>query len=221
MNLGKKSLIFIIALVFSLGTYAQGTSKFYAKELYNEMQLNGLINYQAFSQGIEGFNRIEKKEKNILTIVDFSLPSTQERMYVLDLEKKEVLFKSFVAHGKNTGDLYAKSFSNKAESNKSSIGFFLTEGSYNGRNGYSLRLNGLEKGINDNAMKRNIVVHGADYANPKIIKTSGRLGRSFGCFAVPEALNEDIIDAIKGRSIIYVYADSIKLGQRKYTSLNL
>lgn len=221
MNLGKKSLIFIMALIFSLGAYAQGTSKFYAKELYNEMQLNGLINYQAFSQGIEGFNKIEKKEKNILTIVDFSLPSTQERMYVLDLEKKEVLFKSFVAHGKNTGDLYAKSFSNKAESNKSSIGFFLTEGSYNGRNGYSLRLNGLEKGINDNAMKRNIVVHGADYANPKIIKTSGRLGRSFGCFAVPEALNEDIIDAIKGRSIIYVYADSIKLGQRKYTSLNL
>lgn len=221
MNLGRKSLVLIIALIFSLVAFAQETSKFYAKELYNEMQLNGLINYEAFVRGIEGFNKIEKKEKNILTIVDFSLPSTQERMYVLDLDKKEVLFKSFVAHGKNTGDLYAESFSNIAESNKSSIGFFLTEGSYNGRNGYSLRLKGLEKGINDNAMMRNIVVHGADYADPEIIKTAGRLGRSFGCFAVPEDLNEEIIDTIKGRSIIYVYADSLKLGKERYTSLNL
>lgn len=221
MNLKRKPIIFIIAFIFSLGAFAQGTSRFYAKELYKEMQLDGLIKYEAFVQGIEGFNKIDEKEKNILTIVDFSLPSTEERMYVLDLDKKEVLFKSYVAHGKNTGDLYAKSFSNRAESNKSSVGFFLTEGSYNGRNGYSLRLNGLNKGINDNAMKRNIVVHGADYADPEIIKTAGRLGRSFGCFAVPENINEEIINTIKGRSIIYVYADSLKLGQKQYTSLNL
>ena len=99
--------------------------------------------------------------------MDFSRPSTEERMYVLDLENKEILFKSYVSHGKNTGDLYAENFSNVAESNKSSLGFYMTEAPYKGSNGYSLRLAGLEKGINDNAMKRNIVVHGADYANPE------------------------------------------------------
>ena len=220
MDLGKKLSVVFIGLFLSAVVYANGTA-FQAKELYNEMKLNGLIKYDVFVQGVEGFNKIDKKEKNILTIVDFSLPSTEERMYVLDLEKKERLFKSYVSHGKNTGDLYAENFSNVAESNKSSLGFFMTEAPYKGSNGYSLRLAGLEKGITDNAMKRNIVVHGADYANPEMIKTSGRLGRSFGCFAVPEDINHEIIDTIKGRSIIYVYADKLKLTEERYVSLSL
>ena len=220
MDLGKKLSAVFIGLFLSVVVYANGTA-FQAKELYNEMKLNGLIKYDVFVQGVEGFNKIDKKEKNILTIVDFSLPSTEERMYVLDLEKKELLFKSYVSHGKNTGDLYAENFSNVAESNKSSLGFFMTEAPYKGSNGYSLRLAGLEKGINDNAMKRNIVVHGADYANPEMIETSGRLGRSFGCFAVPEDINHEIIDTIKGRSIIYVYADKLKLTEERYVSLSL
>ena len=220
MDLGKKLSAVFIGLFLSVVVYANGTA-FQAKELYNEMKLNGLIKYDVFVQGVEGFNKIDKKEKNILTIVDFSLPSTEERMYVLDLEKKELLFKSYVSHGKNTGDLYAENFSNVAESNKSSLGFFMTEAPYKGSNGYSLRLAGLEKGINDNAMKRNIVVHGADYANPEMIKTSRRLGRSFGFFAVPEDINHEIIDTIKGRSIIYVYADKLKLTEERYVSLSL
>lgn len=213
MDLRKKSIAVIMGLFLSAVVFANGTAgiNFDAKELYNDMKLNGLIKYDVFVQGIEGFNRIDKKEKNILTIVDFSLPSTAERMYILDLEKRELLFKSYVSHGKNTGDLYAEDFSNVAESNKSSLGFYMTEAPYKGSNGYSLRLAGLEKGINDNAMKRNIVVHGADYANPEMIKTSGRLGRSFGCFAVPVDINHEIIDTIKGRSIIYVYADQLKI----------
>ena len=201
MNFGRKTLIFFIGILLSLTVFTKENNQFYAKNLYNEMKLNGLINYQAFSQAIDGFNKTKNKEKNILTIVDFSLPSTEKRMFVLDLDKKTILLQSYVAHGKNTGDLYAKSFSNKSNSNKSSVGLFLTEGSYNGRNGYSLRLNGLEKGVNDNAKKRNIVVHGADYANPKFIETSGRLGRSLGCFAVPESVNAEIINTIKGKSI--------------------
>lgn len=219
MNFGRKTLIFFIGILLSLTVFTKENNQFYAKNLYNEMKLNGLINYQAFSQAIDGFNKIKNKEKNILTIVDFSLPSTEKRMFVLDLDKKAILLQSYVAHGKNTGDLYAKSFSNKSNSNKSSVGLFLTEGSYNGRNGYSLRLNGLEKGVNDNAKKRNIVVHGADYANPKFIETSGRLGRSLGCFAVPESVNAEIINTIKGKSILYVYSNAIKPQNQKYATL--
>ena len=219
MNFGRKTLIFFIGILLSLTVFTKENNQFYAKNLYNEMKLNGLINYQAFSQAIDGFNKIKNKEKNILTIVDFSLPSTEKRMFVLDLDKKTILLQSYVAHGKNTGDLYAKSFSNKSNSNKSSVGLFLTEGSYNGRNGYSLRLNGLEKGVNDNAKKRNIVVHGADYANPKFIETSGRLGRSLGCFAVPESVNAEIINTIKGKSILYVYSNAIKPQNQKYATL--
>jgi hypothetical protein len=219
MNFGRKTLIFFIGILLSLTVFTKENNQFYAKNLYNEMKLNGLINYQAFSQAIDGFNKTKNKEKNILTIVDFSLPSTEKRMFVLDLDKKTILLQSYVAHGKNTGDLYAKSFSNKSNSNKSSVGLFLTEGSYNGRNGYSLRLNGLEKGVNDNAKKRNIVVHGADYANPKFIETSGRLGRSLGCFAVPESVNAEIINTIKGKSILYVYSNAIKPQNQKYATL--
>ena len=219
MNFGRKTLIFLIGILLSLTVFTKENNQFYAKNLYNEMKLNGLINYQAFSQAIDGFNKTKNKEKNILTIVDFSLPSTEKRMFVLDLDKKAILLQSYVAHGKNTGDLYAKSFSNKSNSNKSSVGLFLTEGSYNGRNGYSLRLNGLEKGVNDNAKKRNIVVHGADYANPKFIETSGRLGRSLGCFAVPESVNAEIINTIKGKSILYVYSNAIKPQNQKYATL--
>ena len=219
MNFGRKTLILFIGILLSLTVFTKENNQFYAKNLYNEMKLNGLINYQAFSQAIDGFNKTKNKEKNILTIVDFSLPSTEKRMFVLDLDKKTILLQSYVAHGKNTGDLYAKSFSNKSNSNKSSVGLFLTEGSYNGRNGYSLRLNGLEKGVNDNAKKRNIVVHGADYANPKFIETSGRLGRSLGCFAVPESVNAEIINTIKGKSILYVYSNAIKPQNQKYATL--
>ena len=219
MNFGRKTLIFFIGILLSLTVFTKENNQFYAKNLYNEMKLNGLINYQAFSQAIDGFNKTKNKEKNILTIVDFSLPSTEKRMFVLDLDKKTILLQSYVAHGKNTGDLYAKNFSNKSNSNTSSVGLFLTEGSYNGRNGYSLRLNGLEKGVNDNAKKRNIVVHGADYANPKFIETSGRLGRSLGCFAVPESVNAEIINTIKGKSILYVYSNAIKPQNQKYATL--
>ena len=220
MNLGKIIAIVATSLFLSTTVFA-AENIFQAKELYNEMKLSGLIRYDAFVEGVEGFNKIKKKEKNILTIVDYSLPSTEKRMYILDLEKKELLLKSYVAHGKNTGDLYAEKFSNRAESNKSSLGFFMTEAPYRGSNGYSLRITGLEKGINDNAMKRNIVVHGADYANPEIIETSGRLGRSFGCLTVPVDVNNKIIDTIKGRSIIYVYAGKLKLTEERYASLNL
>lgn len=176
-------------------------------QLYHEMNLEGRVDYTAFRQAVTGYYRIGKRKREVLTLIDFSKPSTQERLYVFDMKRKKMLFSSLVSHGKNSGNNYATSFSNEDGSLKSSLGFYLTESTYQGKNGYSLILEGLEKGINDHARRRAIVMHGAAYANPSVIRNGGRLGRSFGCPAVPEKLSRPIIDAIKGGSVMYIYAD--------------
>ena len=178
------------------------------RQLYQEMQLEGIVNFTAFEQAIAGYNKIEEKSKVILTLVDFSKPSTEERFYVFDMRHKKLLFSSLVSHGKNSGGNYATSFSNENGSLKSSLGFFLTENTYQGKNGYSLVLNGLEKGINDRAKERAIVIHGAAYSNPSVIASSGRLGRSFGCPALPQAVSKPIINTIKGGSLLFIYANN-------------
>lgn len=149
------------------------------RQLYQEMQLDGVVNFEAFEQAITGYHKIEDKTKEILTLVDFSKPSTEERFYVFDMRHKKLLFSSLVSHGKNSGGNYATSFSNENGSLKSSLGFFLTENTYQGKNGYSLVLNGLEKGINDRAKERAIVIHGAAYSNPSVIASSGPPGTQF------------------------------------------
>lgn len=175
--------------------------------LYQSMQLEGVVNWQAFRQAVTGYYRIEGKRREVLTLIDFSLPSTAKRLFVFDMAQHRLLYSSVVAHGKNSGENYATSFSNEYGSYKSSLGFYLTASTYQGRNGYSLILDGLEKGINDRARERAIVVHGAAYANPAVASRGGRLGRSFGCPALPQELSRPIIDAIKGGSVMYIYAD--------------
>lgn len=177
------------------------------EELYESMQLEGIVNPVAFRQAVEGYYRIAQRKRDILTLIDFSKPSTEKRLYVFDMCHRKLLFSSVVSHGRNSGGNYATSFSNKNGSYKSSLGFYLTENTYQGRNGYSLILEGLEKGINDRARERAIVVHGASYANPSVISSGGRLGRSLGCPALPEALSRPIIDTIKGGSVMYIYAN--------------
>lgn len=179
-------------------------------QLYSKINLDEVVNYEAFEQAMVGYNKIKAIKKDIITIIDFSKPSTQERLYVIDLKNEKLLFSSVVAHGKNSGDNYATSFSNRVGSYQSSLGFYVTENTYEGRNGYSLILNGIEKNINHKAKERSVVIHGADYANPSTIATSGRLGRSLGCPALPEAINKDVIDAIKGGSLLYIYAKNKK-----------
>nr|WP_239060698.1 murein L,D-transpeptidase catalytic domain family protein [Bacteroides sp. 519] len=171
------------------------------------MNLNEILSYNLFEQAITGYNKIEEKKKEIITIIDYSKPSTEERLYVIDLKNKELLYKSLVAHGRNSGNLYATSFSNKNGSYKSSLGFFLTENTYNGKNGYSLVLNGLEKGINDMAKARAIVMHAAPYSSIATINSTGRLGRSLGCPAIPQTVSKAIINLLKGGSLIYIYAN--------------
>lgn len=176
------------------------------RRLYDEMQLNNIVSYKAFEQAMEGYKKIHPK-KEILTLIDYSKPSTEERLYIFDLKQKKKLYTSVVAHGKNSGENYATSFSNKSGSLQSSLGFFLTEGTYQGRNGYSLILNGLEKNINCKAKSRAIVMHGADYCSASMAKKAKRLGRSWGCPAIPRNVNKEIIDAIKGGSLMYIFAD--------------
>lgn len=184
------------------------SAAFDCRRLYRAMQLENRVNYAAFEQAMAGYRRIQGRRKNILTLIDFSKPSTQQRLFVFDLEKEKLLFASVVSHGKNSGGVYATSFSNENGSHKSSLGFYLTEHTYQGRNGYSLVLNGLEKGINDRAKERAIVMHGAAYADPSVAASTGRLGRSFGCPALPPALCRTVINTIKEGSLLYIYADS-------------
>lgn len=179
-----------------------------SERLYAEMKLDSIISFKAFEQAVTGYENINVKNRDILTLIDFSLPSTQKRLYVLDMKNHQLLFTSYVAHGKKSGDNYATSFSNRIGSLQSSLGFYETENTYQGGNGYSLVLNGLEKGINDRAKARAIVMHGANYCNPALIKSMGRLGRSFGCPALPVELTRPIINTIKGGTLLYIYADN-------------
>lgn len=201
----KKILLFIFLLfgntIFSEDIYTLESISY----SYNDLELENKISFSAFQNGIKGFNQISNKKNNILTIVDFTKPSTEERMYVLDLDNNEILLSTHVSHGKGSGDLYANSFSNKDGTYKSSPGFFLTGNIYDGINGDSLELHGLEKGINDNARKRNIVIHGATYASPKFIVGNGRLGRSKGCLAVPFSVNKELINTVVGGTVFYVH----------------
>lgn len=177
-----------------------------AKLLYKQMDLAGRLQFEAFEQALQGYEKLNPDNKDILTVIDYSLPSTEKRMLVLDMDKREVLFQTIVSHGRASGEKYAKSFSNRHESHQSSLGFFITQNTYNGSNGYSLILDGLEKGINDQAKARAIVIHGADYASESIIESTGRLGRSYGCPALPRRVNRAIINTIKDGSLVYIYA---------------
>lgn len=179
------------------------------KKLYEEIGLKGELNYEVFKTALNGYSKISDRKKELLTIIDYSKPSTEKRFFVIDMDKKKLLVQSHVSHGKNSGGNVATSFSNKMSSNKSSLGFFLTENTYMGGNGYSLVLNGLEEGINDKAKDRYIVIHGADYANPKFAKSQGRLGRSLGCPALPRDISKKAIDMIKNGSVLFVYGNDM------------
>ena len=187
--------------------------------LYEEMQLEGVLGYMAFRQAVEGYEKIDGKRKEILTVIDFTKPSTEERMFVLDMKNKKLLHKTVVSHGRNSGENYATSFSNKVGSYQSSLGFYLTENTYQGKNGYSLVLDGLEKGVNDRARERAIVMHGAPYANPANIAPGGRLGRSLGCPAIPLSITKSVINTVKEGSVLFIYANNQDyLAQSTYLS---
>ena len=145
------------------------------------------------------------KSDKYLTVIDFTKYCNHKRMWVIDMHTKQVVFNELVAHGAKSGDTYAKYFSNTHSSNKSSLGFYTTGGLYNGSNNLSLKLNGLEKNFNSNAFARGIVIHGANYVNEKIVSNKQRIGRSYGCPAVSQEINEVLVNTIKGGNCLFIY----------------
>ncbi|MDR1990434.1 MAG: murein L,D-transpeptidase catalytic domain family protein [Acidobacteriaceae bacterium] len=156
-------------------------------------------------------------EPQTLTVIDYSRPSTEARMWVFDLQTHELLYNELVAHGEGSGGNLPTRFSNDDNSHRSSLGLFSTGETYNGKNGYSLRLNGLDAGFNDHAMERAIVIHGATYVNETVAKKQGRLGRSWGCPALREGIAHEVIDHVKGSGLVFAYyPDARWLATSKY-----
>lgn len=177
---------------------------------------SSLPNLSSFKNGLLGYYKLSQQdqvEKEILTIIDFTLSSTKKRLWVLDMKNQKVLFHSVVSHGKNTGGEFATEFSNTVNSLQSSLGFYITGETYFGKNGLSMFLDGMENQFNSRARERYVVMHGADYANPEFAAKLGRLGRSYGCPAVPTALTQEIIETIKDKSVLYIHS-----ADKEYTS---
>jgi len=179
--------------------------------LFAALKLDSLgLSEEAFNYALSGLEKLEKEGKlknpDLLTIADFSQPSNRKRLFVIDLKNETVLFNTFVSHGRNSGTALATSFSNAPESFKSSLGFYVTGDTYKGQHGYSLRLEGEEEGINDNAMSRGIVMHSATYVSEQIAKLQGYIGRSLGCPAIPEKVHKQIIEVIKNGSCLFLYS---------------
>lgn len=178
--------------------------------LYEAFDLQEIgLNRKAFQYALKGYNYLLEhhwlNNPNILTICDMSQSSRNKRLYILDLEQKKVLVNTYVAHGRNSGGEFARSFSNSSSSHKSSLGFYITENTYYGSNGLSLKIRGMEKGFNDRASSRNIVVHGSEYVSPDFLQMNKFCGRSYGCPAVPADESETIIDLIQEGSCLFIY----------------
>ena len=175
--------------------------------LYTDCELADKLDFNVFKNAMDGYNSIELTNTKLLSIIDYSKPSTEKRFFIIDIENHKLLYNTLVAHGKKSGYVNATTFSNKYGSHKSSLGFFRTGNSYFGIRGYSLKLEGLEKGINDNARLRGIIIHGANYVDERIANANGVIGRSWGCPAISKKLSKEIINLLKGGSLLYIYAD--------------
>ena len=178
--------------------------------LYSHMNLikQGL-DEKAFEYAWRGYHNLLKKglihKRTVLSICDFTQSCCSKRMYVIDVQRCKLLYRTYVAHGQKSGEEYATSFSNEPESFKSSLGFYVTDKIYYGRNGLSLRLNGVDSGYNDLALKRKIVLHGSDYVGDRYMENFGTLGTSLGCPALPSAVSGKIIRAVKNGSCLFIY----------------
>jgi hypothetical protein len=165
--------------------------------------------FNIFKRAMVGFYLLKQQNtlsaKDIVSIIDFSKSANDKRLWIIDLKNKKLLYHSLVAHGRNTGEVYAEKFSNTPHSNQSSLGFYVTTNTYIGKHGLSLRLSGIEHGINDKAESRAIVMHGADYVSDSFIKKVGRLGRSQGCPAIPYAIHEAVIRDIAGGTCLFIF----------------
>lgn len=165
------------------------------------------LNRNVLKLALTAYTNANKKgavKKPVLTVIDYSLPSNKQRMWVFDVRNEKLLYNTYVAHGKNSG-VVAKSFSNRESSKQSSLGTYITKDTYIGHKGYSLNLQGLDRGFNDNAYNRRVVIHGAWYMEPDFIKKAGRAGLSWGCPAIAQTLAKPVINTIKNGSVVFAY----------------
>lgn len=212
-------LLSSLTAVFADPAISRETNAGKAREVYEQIG-NESMSFNAFKFAYLGWNRLKDSislDGKIISVVDFSQPSTNKRFYLIDMGTKEVMYQDYVAHGKNTGSLMAKKFSNTPHSKQSSLGFYKTAETYHGKHGLSLRLDGLEKGINDKARQRAIVIHSAWYTEESFIRKYRRLGRSFGCPSLPAGNYNEIIKLIKGGTLLFIY--SPELGYLKNSSI--
>ncbi|WP_163325371.1 murein L,D-transpeptidase catalytic domain family protein [Draconibacterium mangrovi] len=214
------SILPFITLILSLTflppiNNSSNTDKVTFNETESIVVFNNLESYSdkpdfvVFDKAWQGYTELKKQlrvgNKNILTIIDFSVSSKEKRMWVIDLEKEKILYHILVAHGKNTGEEFAQNFSNTPNTKMSSLGFFITGNTYYGKHGLSLYLDGMEKEFNDNARTRNIVIHGAEYVSSAYIKKYGRLGRSFGCPAISINKYKEVIHLLANKTCLFIY----------------
>ena len=177
------------------------------------------LRYEVFREAMVGYLNLRRAgeldpSRKLLTVIDFEQSSSQKRLYVLDLEHKKVLFNTLVAHGRGSGDDTPDRFSNQPDSHMSSLGFFVTGETYEGKHGYSLHLNGKDEGFNSNAFNRSVVMHAADYVSEDFVKQHGHLGRSHGCPALPPMLNAPIINQLKNGTCLFLYSPVERLQSR-------
>lgn len=211
----KRTLIAIMMLLMALPVTGSTLTRDHAPEIRTfetvkrSIEQYSGIDPQALQLALQGYFNLKRqgliRREGILTLIDFDKPSDSERFFIIDVDNGRVLLSALVAHGKNSGEVYATNFSNRPGSNMSSLGFYLTDTTYFGRNGYSLVLKGLEYGLNDNAEQRSIVIHGAGYVSQDFIRKNGRLGRSEGCPALSYDSLQEAIDLIKDGSCLFIY----------------
>lgn len=220
MLMKKTKLLFIVFILPLLYSFSSNTSLDKEELIYNSIDFNGNpIDKAVFNHALNGYEKLNKagklKNNRILSIIDYSKHSVEKRLWVIDLYSKSILFNEWVSHGKFSGGATANRFSNVVESKQTSLGFFVTGYTYNGKHARSLKLYGEEKGFNDNAFKRGIVIHGADYVSQSFINRNQRLGRSYGCPAVRQEVKDALIDTIKNGTCLFSYYPS-----QKYLSLS-
>lgn len=183
-----------------------------SEQIYTSLDFTGgeILNQNIFEKAFIGFEKLKvagelPQNAKYLSVADFGKSSNTKRLWVIDMEAKTIVFNTLVAHGMGTGEEFAEKFSNTESSHQSSLGFYVTDATYNGGNGYSLKLLGMDKGYNDAAFQRAIVMHGADYVSDDFAKAHKRIGRSWGCPAVSRDLAEPIINTIKGKNLLFIY----------------
>lgn len=220
-----RKLILCISVAISLGvTYKLATatepltskSKFVSTEnhiqsVYNQIDFGkNKLDFEVFEKAYRGYLNLKNEgklnaSKEILSVCDFTKSSTEYRLWVIDLKEKKVAINDYVAHGQGSGDEFATAFSNKANSHQSSLGFFITDDTYNGKHGLSLRMRGMDEGFNSAAYDRAVVVHGANYVSKDVVAGQKRLGRSWGCPAVSNELAPTFINLIKDHTCLFIY----------------